>query len=279
MKKMKVSLIVAVYKDIEALNLIIESLKQQTYKNFELIVAEDNNSIDMIEYLSNIKEIEVKHTFQEDKGVRKSRSVNNAILAATGDYLIFIDGDCVPYSTFVESHVYLSENNMVLAGRRFNLGPSFSNQLRNKNILSSYLEKKIFQNFFKLNNDIKEGHLEAGLYINPKNLLYKLLFKNRKNTSLLGCNYSCFKKDMFRINGLDESYGASPVADDTDIEWRFIKAGLSIKSCKFAANIFHLYHERKKSIKKSFCIDSELTIMYARKEKDNFKALIGLSSH
>lgn len=276
---MKVSLIVAVYKDIEALSLIVLALRSQTYKNFELIVAEDNNSDEMKEFISKIEGIKVKHTFQEDRGVRKSRSVNNAILAATGDYLIFIDGDCIPYSTFIESHVYLSENNMVLSGRRFNLGPSFSKQLRNRTILSTDFEKKLFQNYFKLNKDIKEGHIEAGLYINPKKILYKILFKNRKNTSLLGCNYSCFKDDMLKINGLDESYGASPVADDTDIEWRFIKAGLGIKSCKFAANIFHLYHERKQNKKKLSSIDSELTIMYARKEKDNFKALIGLDSH
>ena len=34
---MKVSVIIAVYKDVEALELIIESLKNQTYKNFEHI--------------------------------------------------------------------------------------------------------------------------------------------------------------------------------------------------------------------------------------------------
>ena len=46
---MQVSLIVAVYKDIEALSLIVKALKLQTYKNFELIIAEDNKSKKMIE--------------------------------------------------------------------------------------------------------------------------------------------------------------------------------------------------------------------------------------
>ena len=35
------SLIIAVYKDVQALGLIIESLKNQSYKNFEVIIAED----------------------------------------------------------------------------------------------------------------------------------------------------------------------------------------------------------------------------------------------
>ena len=38
---MLVSVIVAVYKDIEALELIMKSLNYQTYRNFELVVAED----------------------------------------------------------------------------------------------------------------------------------------------------------------------------------------------------------------------------------------------
>ncbi len=102
-KFMKVSLIVAVYKDIEALDLIVQNLKLQTYKNFELVIAEDNNAAEMKEYIAGITGIEVKHTFQDDLGIRKTRSINNGILAAEGEYLIFIDGDCIPYTRFIES--------------------------------------------------------------------------------------------------------------------------------------------------------------------------------
>jgi len=65
----------------------------QTYKDFEVIIAEDNNAKEMKEYVASIDGLKVQHTFQEDRGVRKSRSVNNAILKSTGEYLIFIDGD------------------------------------------------------------------------------------------------------------------------------------------------------------------------------------------
>jgi glycosyltransferase involved in cell wall biosynthesis len=276
---MKVSLIVAVYKDIEALRLIVKALENQTYLNFELVVAEDNDSLEMKNFIKSVKTISIEHTYQEDRGVRKSRSVNNAILKATGEYLIFIDGDCIPYSTFIESHVELSEKNKILSGRRLNLGPLFSRKIR-KNIFSSYeLETSFISKFFTLNKDAQEGHTEAGLYINPKTILYQKFIANKKNTSLLGCNYSCFKSDMFLINGLDESYGSSPVSDDTDIEWRFKKAGFKLKTCKFAANIFHLYHERGNKKSRIFEIGSELEIMYQRKKKDNFRALIGLDSH
>lgn len=68
---MKASLIVAVYKDIEALSLILDALKTQTYKNFEVIVAEDGNSQEMKDFLSKIEDLELKHTTQEDIGIRK----------------------------------------------------------------------------------------------------------------------------------------------------------------------------------------------------------------
>jgi len=272
---MKVSLIVAVYKDIEALKLIIESLKMQTYKDFEVIIAEDNNAKEMKEYVASIDGLKVQHTFQEDRGVRKSRSVNNAILKSTGEYLIFIDGDCIPYTTFIESHVYLAKKSTALAGRRVNLGPMVSSKLRKGSLLAVKLEKSFIKNFLRLQHDSLESHIEEGIYINPKSFFY---LRKKKNISLLGCHYSCFKEDMLEINGLDESYGASPVADDTDIEWRLKKMGVSITSCRFAANLFHLYHKRQ-NIHKEFLVGSELTIMNTRKKKTNYKALIGLDAH
>ena len=243
--KLKVSLIVAVYKDIEALNLIIQALKTQTYKNFEVVIAEDNDSIIMKDYVSNIKGLNVKHTFQKDLGIRKTRSVNNAILASEGDYLIFIDGDCVPYSTFIESHVSLAEAGSIISGRRCNLGPKYSSYLRKKEISPLELEKSFLFKLLLIAKDGKEGHVEAGIYVKANGFLYNTFLKNRKGTKgLVGCNYSCFKTDMLNINGYDEGYGESSVGDDTDLAWRFEGIGLKIKSAKNVANMFHLYHPR-----------------------------------
>ncbi|MDQ7066805.1 MAG: glycosyltransferase [Sulfurimonas sp.] len=101
---MKVSLIIAVYKDVEALHLIFKSLKNQTYENFEVVVAEDGESEVMLEaiaFAKNKYSFEIIHVRQEDNGVRKSCSQNNGIKASSGEYLIFIDGDCLLYSTFI----------------------------------------------------------------------------------------------------------------------------------------------------------------------------------
>ena len=163
---MKVSVIIAVYKDIVALNLTIEAFKTQTYKNFEVIVAEDNNSQEMREYVASIKDLDVKHTSQEDIGVRKSRSQNNAILKSCGEYLIFLDGDIIPYSTFVAGHVQLAARGRVLAGRRANLNAELSIKMREGKLLPLRLEKFYFILGFKLMFD-RNARFEQGVYIAP----------------------------------------------------------------------------------------------------------------
>lgn len=241
---MRVSLIVAVYKDVEALSLIVEALKTQTYKNFEVIIAEDGESSEMKEFVSSVDGLDIKHTTQEDIGIRKSRSVNNAILSSDGEYLIFIDGDCIPYSTFIEGHVKMAEDGYVLSGRRVNLGPNYAKKLRSRVLSPLKLEKSFLLRYPFIAKDCVEGHSEEGFRVSIDGLVYKLFLKNRKSSkSILGCNYSCFKKDMVAINGYDEELDGSALGTDTDLEWRFKAMGLKLKSVKFIANMFHLYHK------------------------------------
>jgi len=242
---MKVSIIIAVYKDIVALNLILEALKLQTYKNFEVIIAEDNNSSEMKEYINSVKDLNIQHTFQEDIGVRKSKSQNNGILQSSGEYLIFLDGDIIPYSTFVAGHVALAKKGRVLAGRRANLNAKLSKRFRD-GILNPYsLEKHYLTLGFELMFD-KNSRYEQGIYINPNSFIYKtFIAKRKRNTSLIGCNFSCFRDDMVAINGFDESYGESSLPDDVDLNWRFRAYGLELVSCKNVANTFHLFHTKQ----------------------------------
>ena len=274
----RVSIIVAVYTDIEALDLIIQSLKTQTYKNFEVVIVEDNNSKEMKDYVSNIKKIDVKHTFQEDQGIRKTRSVNNGILASEGDYLIFIDGDCIPYSTFIESHVKLSETGYLVSGRRVNLGPKYASLLRQKKLSPFELESSYLFRFPLIAKDAIERHAEAGLYFNADGFIYnKLLKKMNRTPGIVGCNYSCFKTDMIKINGYDEGYGESSVGDDTDLEWRFKALGLKIKSAKNVANMFHLYHGR--GSRNEELNRAEFENMCKNKKNNVFFCKHGLSEH
>ena len=243
---MKVSVIVTVYKDIEALELIFDSLSHQTYKDFEVVVAEDDNSKETKAFLNSYSApFKIKHYFHDDKGWRKAKAMNGAILLASGEYLIFFDGDCIPYSTFVEAHVVLSEQNKVLCGRRVNTGDTITNMLRKKEVRISKIENNFLFYWNKFKKD-KARHIEQGFYIKPNLFFYNFLIKilDKKKT-LVGCNFSVFKADMLKINGFDEAYPSGDVADDVDIEWRLNAIGVHNKSCRYAANLIHLNHSRK----------------------------------
>lgn len=277
-ENLRVSLIVAVYKDIEALDLIIQSLKMQTYKNFEVVIVEDNDAKEMKDYIANIKDLDIKHTYQSDIGIRKTRSLNNGILAAEGEYLIFIDGDCIPYSTFIEAHVQLSDDESIITGRRVNLGPKYSGYLRSKIISPFQLERTFLYRLPLIAIDAVERHAEEGIYFKPDGFLFNKFIKNRtKNISILGCNYSCYKKYMLEINGYDEGYALSSLGDDTDLEWRFRGIGLKLKSARGAANMFHLYHKRGFRESKNF--KGEIEKMKSNQKNQFFTCKEGLNTH
>ncbi|MBL4706832.1 MAG: glycosyltransferase [Flavobacteriales bacterium] len=247
---MKVSVIIAVYKDVEALHLILKSLATQTYKDFEVVIAEDGNSSEIKDFLGFYLDtfgFKIVHTSQNDKGVRKSRSQNNGIRAASGNYLIFIDGDCLLYSNFIENHLLLSGKKYIVTGRRVNVGPIYSSLLRKKSISSQWLEKNFFRKYFAIKDDAKkERHTEEGFSIKPNGLVHKLMKTIRKKPfPLLGCNMSMYKAVILDINGFDANLGNLAIASDTDLEWRFRGLGYVVISAKFMANQFHLYHERK----------------------------------
>lgn len=276
---MRISLIAAFYKDIEALQLIISALRTQDYRDFEFIVAEDNNDPAIAAYLATINDIDIIHTSQKDDGLRKARSMNNAIIRSTGDYLVFIDADCVPYRSFLSSHASLAKEKHVLSGRRLNLGPRFSALLRSNQLKPATLEKYYL---FFLPLLLADGatHIDQGLFFKPEGFIHQRFIQQRKksNLKLLGCNFSCFKSDMLAIDGFDELYpGESCLADDTDLNWRFADYGLTFKSCKMAANQFHLFH----GVRQRKQIDGEAAIktMLQRKSEKKFRAGKGISSH
>ena len=119
---MKASLIISVYKNIPFLKSVLDSLKFQTVKDFEIIISEDGNDIKMKNFIENYPfEQPYQHVWQEDLGWRKNRSLNNAIKAANANWLIFIDGDCILHERFIEMHLLNAKEDVILAGKRVKL--------------------------------------------------------------------------------------------------------------------------------------------------------------
>ena len=64
-----------------------------------------------------------------DDGFQKCAILNKAIQRATGDYLLFSDGDCIPRNTFVANHHRFARRDRFLSGGYFKLPMSISHSL------------------------------------------------------------------------------------------------------------------------------------------------------
>lgn len=242
---MSTTVIISVYKDTQALGLILDSLSKQTYKQFNVLISEDCQSQEMQDFVQNYTtDLKIKHISQEDSGWRKNIALNNAIRASDGEYLIFLDGDIIPYHNFVEMHVQLREKNRFLSGRRTELGAFFSKLIRNKKLSYHFVEKFYLLLFPFLILD-KARHAEEGIFLKPGSYLEKKINgKKKEKMMLVGCNFSCYKADLEKINGFDEDYDSPSVGEDVDLAWRFNHFGVTYKSVRYIANTMHLYHTR-----------------------------------
>lgn len=257
----KSTLVISVYKDTESLAFILESLERQTVSPDEIIVSEDGNSTEMAEFIALQKNRfpHLIHLTQEDDGWRKNIAMNNAIKAAANEYLIFIDGDCVPYSTFVQGHVENAQKGVVLCGKRFELGEKFTDKVKTHKLTMSKLEKSFL---WYLPSMLKDGarHIEEGFYFPSKSFLSNA--SKRYVRYIIGCNYSCYKEDFMKINGLDETYRLPSVGEDIDLGWRFRGLGIELRSCRNNACMMHLWHKKRFSMEEQIINNKILKVNF-----------------
>ncbi len=90
---MKFSLILATLGRDKEVEMYLESLRNQTYKNFELIIV-DQNKEDFIQqkYEKLKNEVEIKYIKSDRKGLSISRNIG--LQYVTGDIIAFPDDDC-----------------------------------------------------------------------------------------------------------------------------------------------------------------------------------------
>ena len=230
---MEITVIISYYKHIPNLTLILDALNLQTCKDFDVIVSEDDNNFETINFLTKNRErysFEITHLYQlNDDGFKKNNMLNKAILASKNEKLVFIDCDCIPNKYFIQEYIKHIEYGKILYGRRVMLGEKISNKIWFNN------SQKYF-NFWSLLFSDSHAVKEA-VYL-PH---ISLTFKKR---GLVGCNWGILKSHLLDINGFDEDYQKAGVGEDTDIEWRPKESGLNMKSIKNKAIVFHMYHKR-----------------------------------
>jgi len=95
---MLISVIVATYNRPDALGAVLRSLEKQNDRRFEVVVADDgsrSDTGDVVKRAQASMPVPLMHVWQEDTGFRLAAVRNLATARARGDYLIYLDGDCI----------------------------------------------------------------------------------------------------------------------------------------------------------------------------------------
>ncbi|WP_439554214.1 glycosyltransferase family 2 protein [Flavobacterium macrobrachii] len=237
---MEISVIFSTYNSEEWLEKVILGFSVQTFRNFEIIIADDGSreaTKNLIDKLRAEIDIPIIHVWQEDNGFQKSQILNKAILASTSDYLIFTDGDCIPRKDFVEVHDKFREKGYFLSGGYFKLTMDISKLISKDDIIN---QRCFDLNWLKAN----------GLPSSFKNIKFLasglrskfLNFVTPTNASWNGHNSSGWKQDLMEVNGFNQEmqYGGQ----DRELGERLFNKGLKSKQIRYSAICVHLDHKR-----------------------------------
>ena len=116
---MRVSVIITTFDQPEQLEKVLWGYANQRHREFELIVADDGSgpqTTEVIDRVAKLAGLDVIHVWHEHRGFRKTEILNRAIAASGSEYLVFSDGDCIPRSDFVATHLALARRGRFLSG-------------------------------------------------------------------------------------------------------------------------------------------------------------------
>ena len=235
-----ISILLATYNWPQALQLCLQSLETQTDRDFEIIIADDGstgNTKEVIDAFKAQSSIPLTHLWQEDQGFRKTKILNQAIKHAKGDYLVFLDGDCIVQPDFVAQHRALSQKGFLVTGSRVLLNQQLTQKLTAsgkwdyKDFKSHLLQYRLagqINKYWPLKIKLGNGHWRE----------YKKFVWRR----IKGCNMACWKADAQAIGGFDETMTGWG-HEDADFVFRLQHDHIKRKSGSWATEVLHLFHK------------------------------------
>ncbi len=213
----KFSIIIPVYNRPDELKELLESLKNQTYKNFEVIVVEDGSTLKSDQIVEDYqKHLEIQYYFKANSGPGQSRNYGSE--RATGDYHVFFDSDCIiPEKYFEIVNNRLDKESIDAYGGPDMAHPDFTP-----------IQKSIN---YSMTSFFTTGGIRGGM-------------KNEKKFHPRSFNMG-FTKEVFEKT---KGFSKMRFGEDVDMSLRIIENGFSTILIKDAA----VYHKRRVDFRKFF---------------------------
>ena len=197
----KFSIIIPTYNRILKLKKSLDSVKKQTYQEFEIVIVDDGSTDGTREYIYGLNDNNIKYVWQENSGL-PSIARNKGIEIASNEWICFLDSD-----DFWEDEKLDYIKTEILRKNK-------------KNIIA------IVHWEYLIVNGVRKGVLKNGL-IDSGNQYEDLLFKgNVYSTSAM-----TFRKDVLITSGGFDISERYYIVEDYELWLRLSKQGY-IKSVK-----------------------------------------------
>lgn len=229
---MKICIIVTTYNRPDALEKVLEGLGCQTRSPDEVIVADDGSGDETALCIQKQKEkytFPLMHVWHEDRGFRVARIRNLAIHRTTADYLVFLDGDCMPDRHFVSDHLRSAKKGAFFQGKRVLTSMDFADTITCRTVNSPWSRAGLL-----FGKKVSNRHHLLRFPVFP-------YFSSKKQTGIRGCNMGVFRRDMISVNGFNQDYEGWG-REDSDLAVRLFRFGLVKRTHPFLAVVYHLWH-------------------------------------
>lgn len=234
-----VSVVITTYNRSDALLAVLAGLARQTDRDFEVVVADDGSREEHRQALHAsvlARELRVVHVWHPDVGFTASRVRNRGVAAARGEYIVFMDGDCVPEVDFIARHKRLAQAGHFVNGSRVLLSPELTRrviagqaQICGRGALY-WLAQRLRGHASKLTHLLRlpdwRGRVRRDFY-------WK---------GIRSCNMGVWRVDYETVDGFDESF-VGWGHEDADFVLRLHHAGVARKNGFCATEVFHLWHK------------------------------------
>lgn len=233
-----VSVVITTYNRSDALLAVLEGLSHQTDRNFQVIVADDGSREEHrrpIFESGTAKALRVIHVWHPDVGFTASRIRNRGVAVASGKYIIFLDGDCVPEVDFIARHRALACTGCIVNGSRVLLSPELTQRVLvgidhvSGRSAMYWVRRRIQGHASKLTGLLR---LPDGAWRVQRKFSWK---------GIRSCNMGVWKTDFERVDGFDESF-VGWGHEDADLVLRLHHSGVARKNGFCATEVFHLWH-------------------------------------
>jgi glycosyltransferase involved in cell wall biosynthesis len=232
------SVIVTTYDRPDALLAVLDALARQTDRDFEVIVADDGSGEATAAAIGSRQASfpgRLHHVRQPHQDFRAGEIRDRGILASSGDYCIFLDGDCVPRRDFIAEHRRLAAPGCFVTGNRVLLSPELTQRVLVDGERAGEWPLSVLMRH-RRHGDLNRIGPMFRLPLGPLRRLRAAQWRGARS-----CNLAVWRADLDTVDGFDLAF-AGWGREDSDLVIRLLHAGVCRRDGSFATGVIHLWH-------------------------------------